>query len=613
MHIPCRRNAARIAFGFPAVLSAWAMLVGLPLAPVAPGRGHLVTRKIALTGMHAAVRPDGPDRAGSAEARAAADGWSATVPVDAGTQSVALSWTGAPSGAAQIRARSGGRWSAWTTEAADPDEGPDTGGNGRTGIGPVWLGHGGADRVQVRVQHGPLTDLALEAMRWERPVGGFGLPTAGAEPAEPAIHPRSEWSTSGWRSDNPGCTTAPVVMSNLTFAVIHHTVNANTYQPDDVPGMLAAIYHYHTDSLGWCDIAYNFVIDRFGRTWQGRSGDVTKPIMGGHAKGFNTSSLGVAFLGQYEPGASPTVDHPSQAALDAARDLVAWKFGIHGIDPTATVRVQSGGSTKYDAGVWVTIPTMIGHRDISLTACPGDYLFSRIPDMRTAVAARLAAGGGAWAPFTSATALVAQQFRDVLRREASSSEIASWAGRLLGGSWSIGQFVATLLSSSEADRRVSSVVRLYYAFFLRPPDHGGITYWIAQREGGRSLSSIAEPFASSSEFRNRYGHLADADYVGRVYENVLGRSADASGRAFWEGRLAAGTPRGQMMANFSESSEYVTKSRNGVLLAASFEAMLRRAVDPGALTYYGSRLDAGTRLSSIDATLFASDEYRRRF
>ncbi len=126
-------------------------------------------------------------------------------------------------------------------------------------------------------------------------------------------------------------------MGNLSFAVIHHTVNSNTYLPGDVPGLLASIYHYHTDSLGWCDTAYNFIIDRFGGVWQGRSGDMAKPIMGGHAKGFNTSSLGVAFLGQYHPGASPAVAQPSPAALDSARDLIAWKFGMHGIDPNATL------------------------------------------------------------------------------------------------------------------------------------------------------------------------------------------------------------------------------------------------------------------------------------
>ena len=44
--------------------------------------------------------------------------------------------------------------------------------------------------------------------------------------------------------------------------------------------MLAAIYGYHTGTQGWCDTAYNFIIDRFGRIWEGRSGGIAKAIVG---------------------------------------------------------------------------------------------------------------------------------------------------------------------------------------------------------------------------------------------------------------------------------------------------------------------------------------------
>ena len=108
----------------------------------------------------------------------ATDG-STTLPVPSGTQSVTLSWSGAPSGSARVRARSGGRWSTWTTDAGEPDEGPDRGGNGRTGIGPIWLGHDGSDEVRGRRSStGPLTDLSLDAMHWVAgPAGGTDTST----------------------------------------------------------------------------------------------------------------------------------------------------------------------------------------------------------------------------------------------------------------------------------------------------------------------------------------------------------------------------------------------------------------------------------------------------
>ena len=72
-----------------------------------------------------------------------------------------------------------------------------------------------------------LTDLRLGASHWVAPTGGGA--TAGAEPAGPTVHGRNEWAPGGWRSDIPGCGSGPTVMPQLRFAVVHHTVNANTY------------------------------------------------------------------------------------------------------------------------------------------------------------------------------------------------------------------------------------------------------------------------------------------------------------------------------------------------------------------------------------------------
>jgi hypothetical protein len=41
--------------------------------------------------------------------------------------------------------------------------------------------------------------------------------------------------------------------------------------------MIRAIYAYHTLTLGWSDIGYNFIVDRFGRLFEGRWGVWTNP------------------------------------------------------------------------------------------------------------------------------------------------------------------------------------------------------------------------------------------------------------------------------------------------------------------------------------------------
>ncbi|MCB1031579.1 MAG: DUF4214 domain-containing protein, partial [Acidimicrobiales bacterium] len=213
----------------------------------------------------------------------------------------------------------------------------------------------------------------------------------------------------------------------------------------------------------------------------------------------------------------------------------------------------------------------------------------------------------------SAAQLIQQQYRDVLQREPSSADQEFWSSRV-AASWTPGQFIAHLALSSEADTKVHSLTRLYLAYFLRNPDHGGHSYWLAQRNNGATLVSISTSFANSSEFKNRYGSLSNSAFVDRVYRNVMGRSADTAGLNYWTGRLNSGTSRGQVMANFSQSSEYISKTNDKVRVIGTYETMLKRAVDQNAFTVLVNALEDQTQnLSAITSSVFASNEYRNRF
>lgn len=103
----------------------------------------------------------------------------------------------------------------------------------------------------------------------------------------------------------------------------------------------------------------------------------------------------------------------------------------------------------------------------------------------------------------------------------------------------------------------AEIYRLYVAFFLRFPDEAGYRYWEQVRSGGASLESIAAAFAGSDEFVQNYGPLPDDRFVELVYGNVLARSPDPAGTAYWQDQLAAGLGRGPLMVGFSESAEFV--------------------------------------------------------
>lgn len=620
------RRRRRVLASLPLSALAWVAIAGLPTAPAAPTPGTMHTEIITLSGPQA--DPEVGAAARSAASSTAGPGWSTTLDVDDGTQSVAASWVGAPDGAVAVRGRTAAGWTEWAELEGDGGDAPDD--SARTSGGMAWFGTDGVDDVEVRVLQGDLADLEVQPMRYEAPANGGGLATAaaGAAAAQPEIQPRSSYTSGGWKYSNPGCSNGPTTASGgIKFAVVHHTVNSNTYAASDVPALLSSIYTYHTGTNRWCDTGYNFIVDRFGRTWEGRSGGITKAIVDGHAQGFNTGSVGVSLLGQFEPGASPTAATPSDAMVSAASKVIGWKLGLYGIDPTGTVTVTSGGSNKYPAGTVVKLNRVIGHRDVGQTACPGGNAYAKLPTIRTLAKAAQGATTttttptttttapppAAYAPFFTAGQLVTQQYRDVLRRSPTADDLSYWTARV-GDSWTPGQFVAHLESSTEADNRVHAVTRLYRAYFLRNPDHNGLTYWLNRRGEGRTLVSISQSFATSSEFRNRYGSLTNAQFVDRVYRNVLGRPADPGGTTYWTTRLDGGMPRGQVMANFSQSTEYRRTTDAGVRVIGTYEAMLLRqpSSDQYAMYEAGIRTNS-TSLTNLATYLFGTAEYAKRF
>ncbi len=181
-------------------------------------------------------------------------------------------------------------------------------------------------------------------------------------------------------------------------------------------------------------------------------------------------------------------------------------------------------------------------------------------------------------PFASAGAEVDRLYQDVLGRPPSGAERSAAVNGLLDGTLFPSGLVRQLRELPESTANVDPVTRLYRAYFLRIPDVPGLRFWITKRRGGASLDSISQTFANSSEFKNRYGTLADQAFVELVFQNVLGRPGDAGGIAFWTNQLATkARTRGQVMIGFSESNEYKTKQFAEVEVSVQYISLLGRA------------------------------------
>lgn len=149
--------------------------------------------------------------------------------------------------------------------------------------------------------------------------------------------------------------------------VIHHTAGTNNL--DNPTQAIRDIYHYHAITRGWGDIGYNYIVDQQGNIYEGRYGG--EGVIGAHSGAGNHGSIGIAILGNYQESEVP------QDAIVKLSQFIYKKSKIHDIATDGTSEFR--GKDR---------PNIFGHRDIMATACPGEFLYNKIPVVRVLSAQR---------------------------------------------------------------------------------------------------------------------------------------------------------------------------------------------------------------------------------
>ena len=385
----------------PSQVALQAAPVEVPTAPVdAEVDQYALTTSKGASASHARTTVRGTERA-TAGGGEVID--SDVVPVE-GYGTVGVTWAPGSHVAddaidVKVRTRTGNAWSGWTDAEYHDEHGPDPrtaeGRNARPGTDALLVGEVDAVQVKVTTDDGAPADMKLAVIdpgkadrtATEQPAidtaklatsaadGTDGTdpvtptdpgtddsveqpPTttddlslqAGVFTPKPKIYSRAQWGADESLRDKPSLS-----YYEVHAGFVHHTVNANNYTADQVPGIIRGIYSYHVRTRGWSDIGYNFLVDKFGRIWEGRYGGVDRPVVGAHTQGYNQYSFAMSAIGNYD------VARPSSAMVTAYAQLFAWKLSLHGV---------SAGSTAQRVGS-KTFQAINGHRDAGQTACPG--------------------------------------------------------------------------------------------------------------------------------------------------------------------------------------------------------------------------------------------------
>src|SRR5260221_12210650 len=101
------------------------------------------------------------------------------------------------------------------------------------------------------------------------------------------------------------------------------------------------------------------------------------------------------------------------------------------------------------------------------------------------------------------------------------------------------------------------------------------------------------------------GLTANQEFVSQVYADLLNRSADSAGLAYWSGQLDQGTTRAQVVLGIetSPSNEYQSNQ-----VTSFYQTLLKRSVDAGSVGYWEQFL-ARHGVEQTEAAICGSPEY----
>jgi hypothetical protein len=212
-----------------------------------------------------------------------------------------------------VRVREDGTWSDWSAIGVT-EHGPDPDSEEAAGalFGTEPLLTGNADGVEVRMDTpGGIVPRNAQVVLVDNPVvaadaqlpspaqvSNLPMSTVAASTVsapKPAIISRAEWG-----ADETQRRGNARISPTIKAAFVHHTASKNNYSAEQSAQQMRNLYSWYVKGLKYQDMAYNFLVDRFGRVYEGRGGGMDQAVVGGHTAGFNEETFAVSAIGNFQ-------------------------------------------------------------------------------------------------------------------------------------------------------------------------------------------------------------------------------------------------------------------------------------------------------------------------
>ncbi|HET9652828.1 MAG TPA: DUF4214 domain-containing protein, partial [Usitatibacter sp.] len=241
----------------------------------------------------------------------------------------------------------------------------------------------------------------------------------------------------------------------------------------------------------------------------------------------------------------------------------------------------------------------------------------------------------------SERSLVIHYYRSILNRTPDAAGKAFWDGEAtrmasLGADLREAYFVMAnyFFNSPEyasfGKNDTQFVTDLYNTFFNRPPDAGGLGFWVSQIQGGLPREVVLFSFMFSNEFQTFttaiFGNVnarPEINLVMDFFRGILNRLPDTTAFNFWVGQLKTAQCQGPgavydavngMSYQFIFGAEYTNRNRTNVQYVTDlYNAFLRRGGDTGGVNFWVNQLNTGAEdRNLLRADFIASPEFGAR-
>ena len=348
-------------------------VVAAPVGATAPPPAvDVATTEVPAVPPAAPTPAPSPSPDDSAETRAPAGRVVAELPRTATDdfRMVGVTWASGPATGitVELRTRTDGTWSEWTALANE-----DNGEEGVPGTEPWWVGDADGVAARVTSTSGTPQDVRIATIdpgedatvapvtsaAWSGRADGVATARTAAVEGSPSYTPMPTIITrAGWGASAGTPCDTPAAGDRTRGVVVHHTAGTNSYTQAESAAIVRATQAFHVKSRKWCDLGYNFLVDKYGQIFEGRRGGMDRAVRAAHSGNgpVNTYTMGVSMMGNYD------LVKPTPALKDSMVKLIGWRMGTNFLKAKGTYSL--GGKT---------LNMIAGHRDVLSTACPGRY------------------------------------------------------------------------------------------------------------------------------------------------------------------------------------------------------------------------------------------------